>query len=45
MNLVYVDQEKNLNVAVGLYKKMIKEISNIVAPNVAATNTFLELKS
>ena len=37
-----MDQEKNLNVAVELYKKMIKEISNIVAPNVAATNTFLE---
>ena len=44
MNLVIVGQEKNISIAVGLYKKVIKEIITIIANPKAEKTIFLFVK-
>ena len=40
-----MQQVKNLKIVVELYKKIIKEISNIVATDTTVANALLELRS
>ncbi len=43
MNHVFVDQGKNINVVVGLYKKINNETKKINADNATETINFLDL--
>ena len=44
MNLVHVDQEKNISVVVVLYKRKIAETKIIKDSIIVETTTFLDLK-
>ena len=43
MNHVFVDQEKNINIAVVLYRIKIKEIKNIKVNKTEVAKKFLDL--